>query len=185
MNKINLDNYIISNIDKEFITKYLYEIIILCLSNPNLSYKKELSNHLRYISFNKIIGTSRLINENKRFLINEMKNLFENFKTHLGYSDKSSFITSITLQRNWRESCCICLEKIIGTACTCGHFEVILFDPCGHSICFEPCSLNFKDTKCPLCREEIKNKLKVTDNQASLNTQQKQMFDTFIEKLFV
>jgi len=55
MNKINLDNYNIW-FNKEFITKYLYEIVILCLSNPFLKYETELNNHLRHISFNKVFG---------------------------------------------------------------------------------------------------------------------------------
>jgi len=114
-----------------------------------------------------------------------MKKLFDNLKTNLEYLSIPEFITSITLQRNWRESCCICLENIIGTACKCGHFEVILFHPCGHSICFKPCGSEFKDTKYPLCRIEIKNKIKVTDNQAQLNPRQQIMFNTFIENLFV
>jgi hypothetical protein len=46
--------------------------------------------------------------------------------------------------RNWKEDCCYCLtEKIMGTTCGCGHTEIAIFRPCGHSICAQPCFEEF------------------------------------------
>ena len=48
------------------------------------------------------------------------------------------------LNRNWKEGCAICLtDKIMGTTCGCGHTEIIVFRPCGHSCCKEPCFFEF------------------------------------------
>ena len=42
--------------------------------------------------------------------------------------------------RNYKEGCAICLaDQIMGTTCTCGHTEIAVFRPCGHSVCATPC----------------------------------------------
>jgi len=42
--------------------------------------------------------------------------------------------------RNYKKNCAICLtEDIMGTKCTCGHTEIVVFRPCGHSLCVDPC----------------------------------------------
>jgi hypothetical protein len=43
-------------------------------------------------------------------------------------------------KRDWKSGCSICLtDNIIGTDCPCGHTETIVFRPCGHCICANPC----------------------------------------------
>lgn len=42
--------------------------------------------------------------------------------------------------RDYKAGCVICLsEEMMGTTCTCGHTEIVVFRPCGHSVCVEPC----------------------------------------------
>jgi hypothetical protein len=50
------------------------------------------------------------------------------------------FLAKLGKTRNWRSGCVICLtEDIMGTTCTCGHTEIVVFRPCGHAICVRPC----------------------------------------------
>lgn len=42
--------------------------------------------------------------------------------------------------RNWKKGCVICLsDEMMGTTCGCGHTEIVMFRPCGHTICINPC----------------------------------------------
>lgn len=52
-----------------------------------------------------------------------------------------AFLMSLNLRgRNWRAGCAICLtDKIMGTICGRGHTEIVVFRPCGHSVCARPC----------------------------------------------
>jgi len=50
------------------------------------------------------------------------------------------FLMSLTKKRDWRAGCVICLdEDMKGTDCPCGHVEIVIFRPCGHSVCCKPC----------------------------------------------
>lgn len=50
------------------------------------------------------------------------------------------FLVSLGKNRNWRNECCVCLtDDMMGTTCGCGHFEIAIFRPCGHSVCINPC----------------------------------------------
>ena len=50
------------------------------------------------------------------------------------------FLATLGKKRNWRRDCCICLsDKMMGTICGCGHFEIAIFRPCGHAVCVNPC----------------------------------------------
>ena len=43
-------------------------------------------------------------------------------------------------RRNYKSGCAICLtDEIMGTTCSCGHTEICVFRPCGHSACASPC----------------------------------------------
>ena len=43
-------------------------------------------------------------------------------------------------KRKWKENCAICLtDEMKGTSCDCGHTEIVVFRPCGHSVCCDPC----------------------------------------------
>lgn len=46
--------------------------------------------------------------------------------------------------RSYRAGCAICLtDKMMGTTCSCGHTEIAVFRPCGHSMCIAPCFTQF------------------------------------------
>jgi hypothetical protein len=54
------------------------------------------------------------------------------------------FLALLGTKRNWKKGCAICLtDDIMGTTCTCGHTEIVVFRPCGHSICIDPCFKTF------------------------------------------
>jgi len=54
--------------------------------------------------------------------------------------DNFMFLAKLGKKRNWKEVCAICLaDDIMGTTCGCGHTEIVIFKPCGHSICVYPC----------------------------------------------
>ena len=58
------------------------------------------------------------------------------------------FLALLGKKRDWKSECAICLtDKIMGTTCTCGHTEIAVFRPCGHSICANPCFYNFMESK--------------------------------------
>lgn len=58
------------------------------------------------------------------------------------------FLALLSLKRNWKSGCAICLtDEIMGTTCTCGHTEIAVFRPCGHSLCAKPCFENFLKSK--------------------------------------
>lgn len=50
------------------------------------------------------------------------------------------FLAQLGSVRDWKQGCAVCLvDKMMGTTCACGHTEIVVFRPCGHSICVEPC----------------------------------------------
>ena len=49
------------------------------------------------------------------------------------------FVVDQSMRRDWMHDCPICLEKQVGTACTCGYTEVAMFRPCGHTMCSQSC----------------------------------------------
>lgn len=58
------------------------------------------------------------------------------------------FLCHLTMKRDWKSECAICLtDKIMGTTCTCGHTEIAVFRPCGHSMCASPCFEEFMVSK--------------------------------------
>jgi hypothetical protein len=58
------------------------------------------------------------------------------------------FLAKLGKVRNWKQVCAICLvDDIMGTTCTCGHTEIVVFRPCGHAICANPCFNDLIKTK--------------------------------------
>ncbi len=52
--------------------------------------------------------------------------------------DDFHFLAALGAKRNWKEECAICLEnKKVGITCGCGHTEIVIFRPCGHSMCMK------------------------------------------------
>lgn len=76
-----------------------------------------------------------------------MKNYFEiiissNINIHTNFT-----LVGLTgLKRNWKECCAICLEdNHMGKTCNCGHTEITMFQPCGHTICTKSCFVDFRE----------------------------------------
>ena len=49
------------------------------------------------------------------------------------------FVVEQSTRRNWMHDCPLCLEEQVGVVCGCGHTEVAMFRPCGHTMCSRPC----------------------------------------------
>jgi len=71
-------------------------------------------------------------------LVEHLKKAIDERDHHL---DDNLFFAKLALDgRNYRSGCVICLaDKMMGTTCSCGHTEIVVFRPCGHSICVNPC----------------------------------------------
>lgn len=95
-----------------------------------------------------------------------LKRLVSNSKDDSNFT----FLFKLSYRRNWKSGCPICLShKMRGSSCICGHSEIAVFRPCGHSMCIEPCFLEFQEHigskcfvdeargfKCPMCRTVVK-----------------------------
>lgn len=69
--------------------------------------------------------------------------------------DNFTFLLTLGLKRNWKSECVICLsEDMMGTTCGCGHTEIVVFRPCGHSICVSPCFNEYIKNKGVQLKEE-------------------------------
>lgn len=61
--------------------------------------------------------------------------------------DNATFLARLSAKRNWKRGCAVCsTDEIMGTACTCGHTEVVVLRPCGHALCKSPCFLKWYST---------------------------------------
>ena len=57
------------------------------------------------------------------------------------------FLLKLGMLRNWKQESAVCLtDEIMGTTCTCGHTEIVVFRPCGHSVCATPCFTQLAST---------------------------------------
>jgi hypothetical protein len=58
------------------------------------------------------------------------------------------FMAVLGQTRDYRAGCVICLsDHMMGTTCGCGHTEIVVFRPCGHSVCVKPCFEQFAASK--------------------------------------
>lgn len=87
------------------------------------------------------------------------------------------FLAILGKKRNWKSGCAICIEdKPTGTICECGETQTMVFRPCGHTVCVNPCFNNILTAKhlplyeqsydmknssvnvefdCPYCRQKV------------------------------
>jgi hypothetical protein len=62
----------------------------------------------------------------------------------LNINTKLALVAKTGGKRDWRTSCFYCLEdENMGETCKCGHHQTIMFEPCAHTICLEPCFTSF------------------------------------------
>jgi hypothetical protein len=51
-----------------------------------------------------------------------------------------TFLALLGTNRNWKAECVMCLaDKDMGKSCGCGHTELVVFRPCGHTMCVKNC----------------------------------------------
>lgn len=64
------------------------------------------------------------------------------------FTSDSDFLALLQRNRDYKEGCAICLtDEIMGTTCGCGHTEIVVFRPCGHSVCCSPCFTDLCSSK--------------------------------------
>jgi hypothetical protein len=138
----------------------------------------------------------KIISDEKEIVIKYFEHKLSqlNMTDTLIQNDISDFeyIIRLGLQRNYRDQCPICLtENFRGTECSCGHTEIIVFRPCGHSMCGEPCleqfansnglvfgrahvddyyigeykKLNIEGFSCPYCRQNVEKLIRTSQIQ--------------------
>lgn len=71
--------------------------------------------------------------------------------------DNYTFLVKIGSMRNWTKDCVICLNEKTGHVCNCGHSDIVIFRPCGHTMCKDPCYKKYKKKYdvCPVCKNHI------------------------------
>lgn len=58
------------------------------------------------------------------------------------------FLARLSLKRRWDHECMLCLDdKHMGQTCDCGHKDIVIFRPCGHSMCLKTCFIEFMENK--------------------------------------
>lgn len=83
--------------------------------------------------------------------------VIEEFKKYLDRQPNDNnfdFLARLSLKRDWAHECFLCLnDEQMGHICTCGCKEIVVFRPCGHSVCLRPCFTKFYNQ--PLSEKEI------------------------------
>lgn len=73
--------------------------------------------------------------------------LFPDLKNVASTDSDFVFLGSLTKARNWKSGCAVCLsDEMMGTTCRCGHTEIVVFRPCGHTVCALPCFAQFMES---------------------------------------
>lgn len=68
----------------------------------------------------------------------------EYLNTHLKTNTNFDFLSRLSAKRNWCHECPVCLnDDHMGQTCDCGHQEIVIFKPCGHTMCIKPCFMEF------------------------------------------
>lgn len=142
--------------------KYLEHLLNAVVHDPkNFQHNKLLDKslispvHLIYPKFitRNILDKADII---KKCLLSEFKKYLD---TTQSSTSNFEFLARLSLHREWNHSCMICLEhQYMGRSCGYGPTEIIIFRPCGHSMCSSPCFQTYSETNpniCPLCRASI------------------------------
>jgi hypothetical protein len=141
--------------------KYVLKFPSCAFSMAFIKFHMTSKDKLSYHAYSK----SRKVYE---YLIELVSEKFREYLTNLetdladsSISDGEFLLTLSKAGRDFRKDCCICLTTdIMGTTCTCGHTEIAVFRPCGHSICAKPCFYEF----CESMGHELKPKEFVTED---------------------
>ena len=131
------------------IKREIYDYCTLLIQNPkswqSLKLEQLKPSYSRMDVINKMDSTiDRKYYESGRDILKELmdKHVVEYLHELIKQEpqDDFMFLAKLGKKRNWKEVCAICLiDDIMGTTCGCGHTEIVVFKPCGHSICVNPC----------------------------------------------
>jgi hypothetical protein len=76
----------------------------------------------------------------EKLMESAMKGSLEKSKVQTDEIDDGFFLAMLGVKRSYTSECVICLsDEMMGTTCGCGHTEIVVFRPCGHSVCVAPC----------------------------------------------
>lgn len=173
------------------IKKYINDSIILTIQSPlKLQNNEIVLSNPSLITCNPLYiavpsFTKDQINQIKEIISDMLLDIINKFLEGKSLSDTSltndTFLALLSKNRNWREECAICLNNCdMGQVCKCGHSRIVIFRPCGHSMCIDPCFYSYLESlgynlnnkteegytiiidisiyngfKCPLCRTII------------------------------
>ena len=101
----------------------------LCFAYPRLSEVEE--DAIKAITQRFVVAS----------LLQQLFDLREDQKFDYRTLDDTSFAMYIAgvKGRSWKDGCAICLEDDdMGVTCGCGFTEIVMFKPCGHTLCI-PC----------------------------------------------
>ena len=94
----------------------------------------------------------QLLYTDRHVFVNEkiIGNVIDSLKKYYELCNTGTIVTKLSLvariggKRDWRSTCFYCLEdENMGQTCKCGYHQTIMFDPCGHTMCLDPCFINF------------------------------------------
>lgn len=113
-----------------------------------IQYRAFMSGEYPKFYYKHIQEFSEQINEQLDIILPEIQAELLSTTSDTSVLTDFQFLLNLTLKRNWKSGCAICLtDKIMGTTCGCGHTEIAVFRPCGHSVCANPCFKQFIETK--------------------------------------
>ena len=102
----------------------------LSMSYPKFKYEKKMSIY------------EAVINGAKEGVLNFMSSISDINESH----DNFTFLAHIGGKIDWKHYCPSCdKDKHVGKTCSCGHTEIVMFRPCGHTMCIKPCYIKFRE----------------------------------------
>ncbi len=112
------------------------------LSGVCVNYMNPLRNAYPKFSIPKVSELSKKI---PNIVASEINKCLLNYNIDNPSIDDGIFVGLIGLKRDWTHECCLCLDdKHMGQTCNCGHKEIAMFRPCGHTVCAKPCFTNLR-----------------------------------------
>ena len=160
--------------------KYLEMLVNILAWDPKNFQQNKLVVQTRDNPLNRIYPGGRI---NRLYVKREeirSRTLME-FRNYLDQTPEApicsdfEFLARLSLKRVWNNECSMCLEdEHMGQTCGCGLTEIVIFRPCGHSMCLKPCFNQFMTAKGqPLARKTFtcaEGTYMLSGNDADLTT---------------
>lgn len=168
---------------KMIVKMAIYEFAACVIYDP-VKWKEGNGSRARFGSemiyrFINILGkySDELLERLSEWIPNHVPKLLSEKLDKLDIKDKNlpdfEFLALLGKTRNWKAGCAICItDEPTGTICACGETHTMVFRPCGHAVCVNPCfikllgpqSILFDEHNdrnivtnfyCPYCREKV------------------------------